>query len=40
MSKPARLYPKPEPVIINPRLLSVGSLMTGLIFVIIYGVLT
>ena len=35
MSKPARLYPKPEPIAINPRLIIIGSGVTGTIFFII-----
>ena len=27
MSKPARLYPKPEPVNINPKLILIGSIL-------------
>ncbi len=31
MSKPARLYPKPEPVNINPKLILIGSILFALI---------
>ena len=31
MSKPARLYPKPEPVTVNPRLILIGSILFALI---------
>ena len=32
MSKPARLYPKPEPMTINPRLMLIGSGASSIIF--------
>lgn len=35
MSKPARLYPKPEPMTINPRLLVLGSGVIGMMFFIL-----
>lgn len=35
MSKPARLYPKPEPMAINPNLLLLGCGITGIIFFIL-----
>ncbi len=31
MSKPARLYPKPEPVNINPKLILIGSILFALV---------
>ena len=31
MSKPARLYPKPEPVNVNPKLIFIGSIICALI---------
>ena len=31
MSKPARLYPKPEPMNINPRLILIGSILFALV---------
>ena len=31
MSKPARLYPKPEPMIINPKLIFIGSVIVALV---------
>ena len=31
MSKPARLYPKPEPMNINPKLILIGSILFALI---------
>ena len=31
MSKPARLYPKPEPVKVNPKLIFIGSILFALI---------
>ena len=35
MSKPARLYPKPEPITVNPRLLIIGSGLTAIFFFIV-----
>lgn len=35
MNKPARLYPKPEPMSINPRLVYLGSGATGIFFFIL-----
>lgn len=35
MSKPARLYPKPEPIVINTRILAIGSGITGIVFFIL-----
>lgn len=35
MSKPARLYPKPEPIVLNPRVLVLGSGVTGFIFFVL-----
>ena len=35
MSKPARLYPKPEPIVLNLRLLVLGSGVTGIIFFVL-----
>lgn len=35
MSKPARLYPKPEPMSINPRLVYLGSGVTGILFFVV-----
>lgn len=35
MSKPARLYPKPEPVALTPRLLAIGSGVTGILFFVV-----
>ncbi len=32
MSKPARLYPKPEPMTINPRLMLIGCSVCSVIF--------
>lgn len=31
MSKPARLYPKPEPIKVNPRLIWIGSIIFALV---------
>ena len=31
MSKPARLYPKPEPMSINSRLILIGSILFALV---------
>lgn len=31
MSKPARLYPKPEPLNLNPRLILIGSVLFALV---------
>ncbi|ALT68226.1 hypothetical protein [Methanobrevibacter millerae] len=31
MSKPARLYPKPEPVNINLKLILIGSILFALV---------
>ena len=31
MSKPARLYPKPEPMNLNPKLIFIGSILFALI---------
>ena len=31
MSKPARLYPKPEPVKVNPKVILIGSIICALI---------
>ena len=31
MSKPARLYPKPDPVFINPKLILIGSILFALV---------
>ena len=31
MSKPVRLYPKPEPVNINPKLILIGSILFALV---------
>lgn len=31
MSKPARLYPKPEPMNVNPRLILIGSIVFALV---------
>ena len=31
MSKPARLYPKPEPMNLNPRLILIGSILFALV---------
>lgn len=31
MSKPARLYPKPEPINVNPRLILIGSILFALV---------
>lgn len=35
MSKPARLYPKPEPIDLNPRLVCLGSGVTGFVFFVL-----
>ena len=35
MSKPARLYPKPEPIVIDTRLLFLGCGISGIIFFIL-----
>ena len=35
MSKPIRLYPKPEPMTINPRLLYLGSGLMAMFFFIL-----
>ena len=35
MSKPARLYPKPEPIAINPRLLAIGCGITAVFFFVL-----
>ena len=32
MSKPARLYPKPEPMVIDPNVMILGSAIVGIIF--------
>lgn len=45
MSKPARLYPKPEPVTVDPRMIWAGSIIFALILgwigisTLFYGVL-
>ena len=31
MSKPVRLYPKPEPINLNPRLILIGSIIFALV---------
>ena len=31
MSKPARLYPKPEPMNLNPKLIMTGSILFAII---------
>ena len=35
MTKPARLYPKPEPITINPRFLLIGCTITSTIFFVV-----
>lgn len=35
MSKPARLYPKPEPIVINPRLMILGCGISAIVFFIL-----
>ena len=35
MSKHARLYPKPEPIAINPRLVYLGSGVTGMVLFVV-----
>ena len=35
MSKPATLYPRPEPVKINPRVIVFGSAVVSILFFII-----
>lgn len=35
MSKPARLYPKPEPMNVNSKFLYFGCILTAIIFFII-----
>ena len=35
MNKPARLYPKPEPMTINPKLMIIGSAVSGALFFIL-----
>ncbi len=35
MSKPARLYPKPEPIAISPRLMYLGCGAMAILFFII-----
>ncbi len=45
MSKPARLYPKPEPIVINPKIIWIGSFIFALVMgwigisTLFYGVL-
>ena len=39
MSKPARLYPKPEPAYINPRFLLIGSIVFAVLFAA-FGLMT
>ncbi len=45
MSKPARLYPKPEPIVVNPKEIWIGSLIFALVMgwigisTLFYGVL-
>ena len=31
MSKPARLYPQPEPIVVNPKMIWIGSIVFALI---------
>ena len=31
MSKPARLYPRPEPMNLNPKLIMIGSILFAII---------
>ena len=31
MSKPARLYPKPEPMKVNPKVILIGSIFVALV---------
>ena len=35
MSKPVRLYPEPEPIIINSRFIIIGSATIGILFFIV-----
>ena len=35
MSKPARLYPKPEPVVVNTKFIVLGSGLIGIVFFVI-----
>ena len=35
MSKPVRLYPKPEPIAINPKLVYLGSGLSGVFFFVV-----
>ena len=32
MPKPARLYPKPEPIAVDPKVMICGSAAVGIIF--------
>ena len=35
MSKPVRLYPEPEPIVLNPQFIIIGSGLIGFLFFIV-----